>query len=135
MIIFLTIVAFLIMWAALFYFVIWPKLVSFRTTAGIYVDLADWERTFWSKSVLWLKGVKVAILGIITSSVPVLAIAYQQASTVEWTKFLPTEKAQLIVTGLAVIGFLAPIVMVILHQSALADASATTPVAPAPPAS
>lgn len=121
------ILGFIAAWIVLYVFVIRPKLAEFRYTAGIYAKLDTIEAGFWAKTLLLLKGAKVAILGFVTSSAPVLAVLYDKLTDLDWTKFVADDKAKVIAAVVAMLGVIGPMVMVLMHQHAIADAAATEP--------
>lgn len=121
------IIVFLVAWLALYILVIRPKLVAFRYTAGIYAELDAIEAGALAKASLWLKGLKVAIIGFVTSSAPVAAVFYERIAGLDWSQFLSSEKVKLVGLVVTVLGVVGPMLMVALHNGALADAAATEP--------
>ncbi len=125
----------LAIWIAVYLFVIRPKLLAFRFTAGIDHALERIESGWVVKARLWIKGLKVMILGIVTSMIPFAGVLYTQLVGLDWTLFVSTDKAKLIVAVIGLVGVLGPMLMAILHSGALAEASAAEPVQPTRPAS
>ena len=128
MLTFILVIAFLAAWIALYVLVIRPKLVAFRYTAGIYAKIDVAEAAGRSKIMLWLKGAKVAIIGFVVSSSPVLAVLYGQISGLDWSQFVSSEKAKILGIVVTVLGVFGPMLMTFLHQGAIAEASAAAPV-------
>ena len=76
---------------------------------------------------LLLKGAKVAILGFVTSAAPVLAVFYDKISGLDWSQYLPSDKAKMMGAIVTTLGIVGPMIMVVLHQGAIAEAAALEP--------
>ena len=123
----LLILAVIVLWILLYILVIRPKLVVFRATAGIYAKLDALEEGWWARMLLWLKGLKVMIVGVVTSAMPLMPVLYDKVAGVDWTTIFPTEEAKVIGVVVAVLGVVGPMLMVVLHNAGLADAAAIEP--------
>ena len=116
-----------IAWTVLYLVVIQRRLRQFRYTAGIYARLDAAEADLWARLLLWLKGLKVLIAGVVTSAVPLVPVMYDKVSGVDWTAIVPSEKAKLIALVVAAAGIAGPMIMAVLHSAGLADAAAIEP--------
>ena len=123
----IVVVVFIATWIALYSLVIRPRLLAFRYTAGIHAKLEAIEAGWWPKLGLLLKGAKVAIIGFVTSMAPVMAVFYDRIAGLDWTQILPGEKARLVAALVAILGIIGPMIMVWLHQGAIAEAAALEP--------
>ena len=121
------ILALLAAWIVLYWIVIRPKLMAFRYTAGIYVRIQAAEASAWSRIVLWLKGLKVMIAGVVTSALPIVPVLYDKLSGTDWTQFFPSERAKVIGLIVFFAGVAGPMIMVVLHNAGLAEAAKIEP--------
>jgi hypothetical protein len=119
-------------WVA-FTFVLLPKLRSYQTAMGIDDELNAIEAKGWAWLVLRLKGLKVLILGFLTSMVPFLGSAAQWLSGQNLNFFFDPNNPKTQQTVMFTIGamvFATPFVTSWLHSGAIDDAARREPSKP-----
>ncbi len=113
-------------WVA-FYLMAYPKIRTYKVAMGVDDRLNGLESRGWVWLVLHMKGLKVVLLGALTSLMPFASNLISWASSKDFSIFFGPENTAKVTFWVGLAVFVLPFVSSWLHVGAVQDAATTEP--------